>query len=100
MTEQARRVSFRRLKRPLAYPVLASPSLPMTPSTGPFDPILGRLDQLAGRYVPLLLGLEPLEVSRLIDRLLADIGEAIGAGQISFAAAGASASRLDALIVR
>ena len=64
----------------------------MTPSTGPFDPILGRLDQLAGRYIPLLLGLEPLEVSRLIDRLLADVGEAIGAGQISFAAAGDSAS--------
>ena len=64
----------------------------MTASTGPFDPILGRLDRLAGRYVPLLLGLDPLEVSRIIDQLLAEIGETIGAGQISFAAAGDSAS--------
>src|SRR5262245_50238360 len=64
----------------------------MTLSTGPSDPILGRLDRLAGRYVPLLLRLDPFDVSRIIDRLLADIGEAIGAGQISFAAAGDSAS--------
>jgi len=57
------------------------------------DATLARLDQLAGQYVPSILRLNPPGVDRILDNLLADIGEALGTDQTVFAATDSLSTR-------
>jgi len=67
----------------------------MSDPSAPADAVAGRLDELAGRFVPAILRLDPFDVDRIIDRLLAALGDALGTEQIVFATTGDSASCRD-----
>ena len=67
-----------------------SPGQTMQEPANPFDSVLARLDRLAGCYVPSILRLDSHAVERIIDSLLAEIGEAVGTSQAVFVSSGDS----------